>query len=467
VEEHRQQKRKSDMKKIISLVLLAILTYSSSALGQTVQKITLQEAINIALENNYLLKQAENNLDLANKNIISEYADFLPSLSSSFSGSSGEGRTQIEVGDQIRSINVVSNSLRGGVSGSITIFNGFNNILTLRTSKTTKLSREESLQRAKENVMFNTATRFLQVLLDVQLLEIAKENLVTSQKQLEQVQAQVEVGSRPSVDLYNQEAQVANDELSVTQRENSLKLNKLLLIRQLQIDPVKDYEFVNPISDIENVSISFVDYNLQSLIDEALLGRSDIKSEELDIEGLKYQLLLTKARLIPTLSADFGISSSYADQRRFNGEPVSFGDQFWDREVGKSVGFSLNFPLFNNWNRISNIQSAQVNLKNAQLSLENSELQVRQEVTQAFNDYTSYKKQLQASEKSKIASEKAFETQQERYNVGASTLIELSQAQANYVSAQSNFTQAQYNLIFQEKLLDFYLGKLSGETIEF
>ena len=66
-----------------------------------------------------------------------------------------------------------------------------------------------------------------------------------------------------------------------------------------------------------------------------------------------------------------------------------------------------------------------------------------------------------------FASEKAFETQQERYNVGASTLIELSQAQTNYVSAQSNYKQSIFNLIFQEKLLDFYLGKLSGDTIEF
>ncbi|MFV1885262.1 MAG: TolC family protein [Balneola sp.] len=455
------------MKKIISLALLAILTYSGTTLGQNVQQITLQDAIRISLENNYLLKQAENNLDLANKNITSEYADFLPSLSSSLSASSGEGRTQVEVGDQIRTVNVVSNSVRGNISGSITIFNGFDNIVTLRSSMNAKLSREERLKRAKENVIFNTATRFLQVLLDKQLLEIAQENLATSQKQLEQVSAQVEVGSRPAVDLYNQEAQVANDELAITQRENSLNLNKLLLIRQLQIDPTREYEFINPLTDINTITVAFRDYELRTLIDEALAGRSDIKSEVADIENLKFQLFLSKMRLLPTISGNFGISSSYGDQRRFNGEPVSFSDQFFDREIGKSVGVSLNFPIFNNWNRVSNIQTSQVNLKNAQLSLENSELQVVQEVTQAYNDYTSFVKQLEASEKSQIASEKAFETQQERYNVGASTLIELSQAQSTYVEAQSNYTQAIYNLIFQEKLLDFYLGKLSGEDIEF
>ncbi len=88
-------------------------------------------------------------------------------------------------------------------------------------------------------------------------------------------------------------------------------------------------------------------------------------------------------------------------------------------------------------------------------------------MTQAYNDYSSYLQEFNAAEKSLIASEKAFETQQERYNVGASTLIELSQAQASYVEAQSNYTQSRYNLIFQEKLLDYYLGQFTGEDVEF
>ena len=108
-----------------------------------------------------------------------------------------------------------------------------------------------------------------------------------------------------------------------------------------------------------------------------------------------------------------------------------------------------------------------VQLKNARLNLENTKLTVTQEVTQAHNDFIAYSKQLESSEKALIASQKALETQQERYNVGASTFIELSQAQANYVSAKSDFTQAQYNLIFQQKLLDYYIGKLTGSSIKF
>lgn len=459
---------KGSMKRIFYL-LTCLLVIPIGAFAQT-EQITLQEAIDIALENNYLLKQAQNNLDLTEHNIRSEYADFLPSVSGRLSGSRTAGQQFIfdrfsEGLDPF--VNVTSEAVNGSVGADIIVFDGFNNINSLRASQQVQISREESLRRARENVIFNTASRYLQVLLDIQLLEIAEENLVTSQRQLEQVRAQVDVGSRPTVDLYNQEAQVANDELTLTQRKNSLNISELLLIRQLQIDPLGDYEFVIPDISDNHEATTLAMYDLGNLIEQALMNRADIKSEVADINNLRYQLKIARGSLFPTISASASISSRYSDQYSLAGDKVTFSDQFFDQQMNRSFGLSINIPIFNNWNRMYNIQNAKVQVKNAELSLENSRLQVIQEVTQAYNDYSSYLQEYAAAEKSLIASERAFETQQQRYNVGASTLIELSQAQASYVEAQSNYTQARYNLIFQEKLLDYYLGQFTGEDIEF
>lgn len=465
------------MKNTIWITLFIAVLSSTQVLGQTPKRITLQDAIKIALENNYQLKQAQNNLELADVDLTSQYADFLPTINASLNGSRTTGQQFIferfSAGEN-PFVDVTSQSISGNLSASIPLFRGFDNILSLRQTQQTQISREESLQRAKENVIFQTASNFLQVILTQELLEIDKENLATSIKQLEQVKAQVEVGSRPAVDLYDQEALVANNELAVTQRENTLSLNKLLLIRQLQIDPLGDYEFVVPEID-ENKDFSKVSsYNLKELIDEAMYNRSDIKSEEANIKSLEYQLLSSRASLLPTISLSGSISTRYSDQYSLpdpvnagQNIKVSFADQFFDQQVNRSIGFSFQLPIFQNWNRMYAIQSSKVQLKNAELELDNSKLQVVQEVTQAYNDYISYLKQKEATEKTLFASQKSFETQQERYNVGASTLIELSQAQANYVAAQSNYTQSVFNLIFQEKLLDFYLGKLSGEEVEF
>lgn len=455
---------------ISSSLVIALFLFASSALAQEQRSISLQEAIEIALENNYQLKQARNNLDLADHQIRSEYADFLPSVSGNLSGSRRTGQQFIS--DRFSEgldpfVDITSQSISGNLNANIPLFNGFENINSLRASEQSKISDEESLRRSREQVIFNTASNYLQVLLDMELLEIRRENLENSQKQLEQVQAQVEVGSRPTVDLYNQEAQVANQELLLTQQENSLKFSKILLVRQLQIDPMGDYQFTVPEMESEINAEVLESYSLSELIDQALLNRSDLKSTIADIRSLEYQLQIAKNNLLPSVSASAGLSTSYSDQYSVLGESVAFSDQFFDQRINRSFGFSVSIPIFQNWNRMYNIESSKVQLKNAELNLDNSRLQVIQEVTQAYNDYTSYQKQLSASEKSLIASERAFETQQERYNVGSSTLIELSQAQASYVEAQSNYTQATYNLIFQEKLLDYYLGKLSGDSIEF
>ena len=457
------------MKKLFLLAAFSVLFISTSIKAQQKRVITLSEAIQLALENNYQLKQAENNLELAEYRITSEKADFLPGISSSAGYSTQTGQQFVQ--ETLSFTDITSSGGNARISASLPIFNGFNNILTLRSSEASKLSSEENLKRAKENIIFETATRFLTVLLNKQQLEDARESLETSKKLLEQTKAQVEVGSRPSVDLYNQEAAVAQDELTITQRDNALKLSRLQLVRSLQIDPLLEYEFAVPNFDPESAknNSTSIAKNVNSLVEEAMINRSDIKSTEYNIESLRYQLQLAKGSLLPTLSASASLSSSYSDQARDprTGGTASFNDQFFDQRVNKSVGLSLNLPIFNNWNRMTQIQSAQVNLKNAQLGLQNTQLQVIQEITQALNDYSSYSAQLAAAEKSLIASEKAFETQQERYNVGASTLIELSQAQTQYFNAQSSRTSALYNLIFQEKLLDYYVGKLSGSDIGF
>ena len=452
--------------KTLYIFLFGLISSSLFAQSTDIRIITIDDAIAIALENNYALKQAKNELDLADDLIFSEKADFLPSVSASMNGSRITGQQFIfdrfsEGLDPF--VDISSQSISGGMNASINLFTGFTNILTLKSSQSNKESREQQYERAKELVIFNTATRYLQVLLDKELLAIAKQNLETSITQLEQVQAQVELGARPMVDLFNQEAQVANDELVVTQRENTQSLNSLLLIRQLEIDPLGTYDFIVP--DLTLNDLPWVDLNLKTLVDEALSIRSDILSAEASILSLRYQTQVTKNSLLPTLRASASVSSRYSDQYSIAGSEVSFSDQFFDQQVNRSLGLSFSVPLFNNWNRMYSIQSSQVQLKNAELNLDNSKMQVIQEVTQAYNDYSSYVKQLDASEKSLVASERAFQTQQERYNLGASTLIELTQAQSAFVSAQSSYTQALYNLIFQEKLLDFYLGKLKGNNI--
>lgn len=445
----------------LSLLLTLVVFTATSAFAQTPQRITLQEAIDIALENNITLRQAENNMILQNAGVTSAQMDFLPNLNFGLNGSRNTGRQFVQ--ETLSYDDLTTLSSGASLSSGVTIFDGLRNINNLRAAQTSKLSAEENLQRAKENVIFNTASSYLSVLLNQELLNIAKENLEASQKQLEQVKAQVEVGMRPMVDLYNQEAVVANNEFQIVERENALNISIVQLVRVLAIDPMQDYEFVTPGIDEENLQVN--NYSLTQLIEQAMLNRSDLRGTEAQIKLSEYNLRIARGAYLPTVSLSASLSGGYSDQFRERTPSggftdVSYFDQITDRNRRYSIGFNIQVPIFNRYNTRLNVQRSQVDYKNSMLDLEAKKLEINQEVRQAYNDYLSASKQLDTTERALLAASKAYETEQERYRVGASTLIELTQANAEFVSASSNRVQAVYRFVFQEQLLNYYLGQV-------
>jgi len=448
---------------IISTVLLLFPLF-----GQAQTNITLQEAIDIALENNYQLKQAENNKQLAETRVFSSKAEFLPSLNANFNGSRNVGRQFVQ--ETISFEDRTTNGAGGSLSTNVTIFNGFSNIASLRQARAENESITEQNQRLKETVIFNTASRYLQVVLNEELLKISESSLEASRSQLEQIRAQVDVGSLPTVDLFNQEAAVASDELTVIQRENAREASIAQLIRIMQDDSIDDIETNVP--SVDKISIIPMEFDLNEMIDSALNNRSDYKVQLLTIEGNEQSEIIAKANLLPTLSASASINSRWSDQF-FIPNPddptervlAPFSDQFFDLQINRSIGFSLSIPIFNRWNNRTNLISSKIQLKNSELELQNVRFQISEEVRQAYNDYTSIVKELESTEKSLIAAERAYQTEQQRYEIGATTLIELNLANANYVQAQSERVQSIYNFIFQERLLDYYIGRLD-ENIE-
>ncbi len=434
-----------------------------------VRSITLQEAIDTALENSYQLQQTRNNVSLAEAEIFSAKADFLPSVNGSFSGTRRIGQQFDQT--TVRFEDITTNTINGSINANITVFNGFTNILNLRRSNANHSFQKENEERLRETVIFNTASSFLQVVLNQELLTIALETLEASRSQLEQIRAQVEVGARPTVDLFNQESVVANDELSVIQRENALEFSKTQLSRNMQLE--RDVEIELDVPDTDDLLLMPTDLSLSEMIDLALNNRSDLIAQQFLIERNENDERITRAALYPVVTASGGFNTVYNDQFRgivvdpddpgnIMRVPVSFPDQFFDQNVNRFIGFNVQIPFFNNWNRRINLQSSQIAVKNSRLELDNIRFQILEDVRQAYNDYVSFSKELESTAKSLAAAERAFETEQQRYNVGASTLIELNQANANFVQAQSNRVQAIYNFIFQEKLLDYFLGQLNS-----
>jgi len=483
---------------LLGVIFFALLGNTSFLYGQqtAARNIDLETAIDLALENNFALKQSKNNLEASGVALLSNQGDYLPDISGSVSGFRNTGQQFNNATGEFGDFTI--NGLNTGVNASYTIFDGFQRYNNMKSARFDVQAQSETVERVKEDVIFETASAYLQVLLDKELLKIAEENLEASRQQLEQIEAQVEVGSVPISDLYNQQSTVAQDELEVTNAKNALRNSKVALIRQMQINPLQNYTFETP--ELSDEKILPENFELRRLLRVALDNRSDLQSQELTIKSNEHQLESVKGTLYPTFSISGSFSTNFNDQTSrnvlvtdangnpvidrnlipvvdqngnpvggqfieqsqpvFRQEEVGLGTQFLSRNVTRNFGFNLNIPLFNTFDRRNNIQQQEIQYKNAKLELENTRMQVIQDVTQAYSDYVAVTEQLKSTERALTAAEKAYETEQERYRVGAGTLLELTQAQAQFVEAQSNWIQARYNFIFQEKLINYYIGDL-------
>jgi len=440
--------------------------------------LTLERCIQLAIENSFAVLRAQNTLDLTGASLIQAYGRFLPDLRVS------AGFTPITVNNSLQGqLNPFDSTLffnlRGSegksanynISSSLNLFNGFSDIASLRRAMKQKDADTYSLTRAKQDIAFNVAQSYLQVLLNEELLRIAKENLKSSQERLRQFQEQTRVGSRAIADLYQQEAQAANDELTVIQRENTLRNSKILLLRQIRADLEKEYAFAVPPSD--TILLNLDVKNSAMMIQSALATRADLKAREKSIEAALWSVRAAEGNYLPSLNLSFsyGANAFTQDRLTIDGQPrppavlPNFSRQLRE-QTSYNLSLVLSWNIFDRFTRELQLQQAKINEKNAQLAFEELKLQIIGEVKQSLGDYNAAVLQLASSEKGLISAKQAYETVAKRYEVGSANFVELITQQAALVQAQSNRAQALFNFTFQKKILEYYLGTIDLRKYE-
>ena len=433
---------------ILPFAVLLLVVSAVTVSAQEIRSISLEEAVEIALENNIEIKLSQSSMERSESEVRQRRAEFYPNLTASISGTRTDGR-QFDPAS-ITFDDITSHNLNAGISSSVTLFNGFQNINQLRSSRVGQESAEEKYQHKREEIIFETASRFLDVLLSEELLEIELENLETSRRQLEQVVAQVGIGMSPIVEQFSQEAIVADNELNVIRRENSLNISKLLLARRLQLDPLADYNFEAP--DILEEDITIIDYDLRELVEFAINNRRDVRASELDLQQTRYALNISEGNRLPEVRLGASLSFAFRDQQRqpvVNGEGMEmmpFSDQFFEGNINRSVQFSVTIPIFNRWQTSNQIQQRKIDYREAELLHQDLQQEIFVELRQAFNDYIGFAKEMEVTEKALIAAEKAYEAELERYNIGSSTLLEFTSANNAFIQASSNRIQVMYHL---------------------
>lgn len=444
--------RKSLSQRVVIVALLTIFVggiLARNGIAQSIRTVTFEEAVRIALDQNVSLRQAENRVELQTRDVFQRRMDFLPDLSFFTSGSRGSGFTQDQAGNNIAFTN---QTVSGQVATQVNLFRGFADVASLEQARYSRNASEYAYDRARQDVVFDVVDNFLLHVNAREQVGIHQENLEAQRQQLEQIQEFVNVGARPISDLYQQQALTAQAELQVLNAERDAELSKTRVIQVLQLDPFGEYEFTAPA--IENVEFSPESYDLNALLQTAFDRRVDIEAQEERIRAADQGIRIARSTYWPTINLNGAYRSNFSPDAE-----EGFFNQL-DLNRGNSVGFSISYPIFDRFSRGTTVQQAEVERENARLDLQLLRHQVALQVRQAYLDYLTNEKRLQVTETQERAARQALEAAEERYNVGAGTLVELTQARAQFVEAASGRVQARYDFLFQSKLVDYYVGRL-------
>ncbi len=441
------------MKKVLILLLLmpiAVFTHAQ-------QKWSLEKCIRYALDNNIQLKQQSLQLKNAEITVQQDKFALVPNLNAGASHGYNWGKnfsiySQSLVNDQSYSDNF-------HMSSSVNIFDGFQKLNKLKQSRVDLEANKKDIEKSQNDISLNIATAYLQILFYTEALKVSENQLSSTDLQIERVKKLVNVGNVAQGELYNIQAQRANEHSQVVETKNNLDLAYLTLSQMLDLPTKEGFEIETP--EISKLNPALLAINTENVFATALEKQPQIKSSELKIKSAEYAVKQAQGTAYPSLSLQGSLGTTFSSAAKLPpayDKTKPFADQIKDN-FNKSLSLSLSIPIFNGFSSRSGIARAKLNVENARLAHELNKNQLRKTIQQSYADAKAAFNKYEASQTGIEATREALRYAEGKYSVGVLNSVDYNNAKINNQKAESSYLQAKYDFLFKNMVLDFYMGQ--------
>jgi outer membrane protein len=454
------------MENIMQKIFLAvILVFGFSAASVAQEQLTLEQSIRIALQKNTNLLKNVNSLETEKANVRQQWGGLLPSISAG--GSWNWQRTEDKgVERYIEGIGTVSNDAEvenrtysASVNSQWTLFDGLANYASISQSSNNLDAAKLELQRLKQDIVFQTVSQYFKVLNAKKLVGVYTEDLKWNQKNLETVTERHNLGAVTLADVYAQQVEVGTAEVNLINAENNFALLTSNFLDYLGLNVLDSVDLSDPSAEsdaqiLEGEALLKDFQGLSDLVNEALQTRYDYESSKLRLESAGSGVTIARSGFLPSLSntASFGTS---ANKLGGLGDSKSY-----------TVGLNLNLSLFNGWSTSYQVQSAKVTEKNQEIAVSEKEREIKIDLKNTYLEFIAAKKRLDVSQKKVQAAEENRKIEQEKYNLGAGTLLDLLQVNSRYTLALQENIQYKFEFLTLRSQLEYQLGRLDYKKYE-
>jgi outer membrane protein len=409
------------------------------------RRISLNEAIRMAQQNSPQAIQAEGTERTTKAAKVSAIGAILPSasLSAGRTIQFGGGQTRVnQNGEQVTIASAPVNST--GLNLNMTLFDGGQRLYNLRTAKSQIEAAEANRVAVKYNVALNVKQQYYAVLAAIESEEAARFQMAQATEQFKTSIAKVRAGVATRSDSLRGVIQVGNAQLALINAQSNKEAADASLTRLVGSEvPVT----ADPASVQENLAA------LPDSAELAALAKNGpaVEQARANLDAAEESRKASKATYLPSLSASYSRTGSGTDTRFGLGDdPFSYNGR---------LSFSLSYPIFNNFQREEQVVRAKVAEVNAQATLRDTQLAAQESLTQNIGALRGASQRVAVQVASVAAAEEDVRVQQQRYNIGASTLLDLITSQAALATAQQALIQARYDYRIARAQLEALIGR--------
>lgn len=409
----------------------------------------LTECIQYALAHNLNIKQQEDNVKLQEISLSTSKNSRLPDLNGSIGENFSFGRALTSDNTYM---NRNTNSTSFSVGTSVPLITGGRIPADIKMHKINLQAALQDYEHVRENVALSVTSSFLEAIYQKDLVQVAERQVELSKAQVRRMELLFQNDKASEAELSQIRATLANDELSLTQQQNSYMLALLDLSQLLELESPEGFDVSRPLEE------SYMGDELPSpdlVYNEAVGIKPQIQAEQFRLQSAEKNIQLAKSALYPSLHFSAGLGSSYYKTSGY--EAIGFGKQLRDN-FNQYLGVTLSVPIFNRFATRNSVRSARLQVHAQEIKLEQTKKSLYKEIQQAYYNAVAAGRQCESSDEALASASTAFELMQHKYENGKATATEFQDAKTKYMRAESQQIQSRYTYLFRKKILNFYRG---------
>ncbi|MFV8392234.1 TolC family protein [Flavobacterium sp. LB2P6] len=407
--------------------------------------LTLESAVKIALENNYEIKIATNNLTIQQTNTAIGNAGMLPTVTASVvDNNSIQNSSQTrQDGTETELDNAKNNSLTYGVGLDWTVFDGFRMFARLDQLKELQKLGEAQLKLTVITRISDVNAAYYDLVQQQQQLVALDTTIVISNQRLTLAQNRFTIGKASKLEVLNAQVDLNTDQVASLRQKELYANSKILLNQLLARDVTTDFKVIDQLE----VDALLLLPELRALAEKQ---NPQLEAQIINKRVAELELKQIKAARYPTVR----VNTAY----NFSESQSSLGFVTQSQSRGFNYGFSASLNIFDGFSQNRNEKIAKIQIENSKLNIDQQNLALNSQLATSYQTYLTNLELIALEEKNESIAKQNLNITLDKFRIGTITTLEFRTAQLNYVNAKVRYTNAQ----FQGKLSEIALRELAG-----